>query len=162
MTGRTGSLRDFVRNVIVNGVRGGPSPSSQILDADSWAYIEDIISAQIPASTRQAGLTQSANTIRQQRGRGAFSASPFPHDSKHELRRLPCAVRRFRRSSAARYRLRRPLLKTPTLGERRCSVPRPIFMIGRFDDYPQVIDYFNRDLRSCISTPRIAPTWRPI
>ena len=40
--GRTGSLRDFVRNVIVsNEFWRGPEPSSQILDA-IVAYIEDI------------------------------------------------------------------------------------------------------------------------
>ena len=101
--GRIASLRDFVRNVVVNEF-SGPEPSPAILDA-LVAYIEDIDYLQNPSldPPRQADRTNK-------RGRAARRGDLHPAlstRSRHELRHLPHSLGRVRRSQAARCRLRR-------------------------------------------------------
>src|ERR1700723_2503833 len=57
--GRTGSLRDFVRNVVVNEFAGS-EPSSQILDA-LVAYVEDIDFLPNANLEKTGSLTSGAN-----------------------------------------------------------------------------------------------------
>jgi cytochrome c len=135
--GRTGSLRDFVRNVIVNEF-AGTEPSSQILDA-IVAYIEDIDFLPNPGIDKTGGLTQSANPS-QQRGEALFR-KPFPHDSS-----MSCAGCHVPSAAFVDHRQHDigsgGLYKTPTLVNADFSAP--YFHDGRFDNYAQVIDHFNR------------------
>jgi hypothetical protein len=135
--GRTGSLRDFVRNVIVNEF-AGTEPSSQILDA-IVAYIEDIDFLPNPGLDKTGGLTQSANPS-QLRGEALFR-KPFPHDSS-----MSCAGCHVPSAAFVDHRQHDigsgGLYKTPTLVNADFSAP--YFHDGRFDNYAQVIDHFNR------------------
>ena len=135
--GRTASLRDFVRNVIVNEF-AGTEPSSQVLDA-IVAYIEDIDFLPNPSLDKTGSLTPSANPS-QQRGEALFR-KPFPHDSS-----MSCAGCHMPSAAFVDHRQHDigsgGLYKTPTLVNADFSAP--YFHDGRFDSYPQVIDYFNR------------------
>jgi AcrR family transcriptional regulator len=135
--GRTASLRDFVRNVIVNEF-AGPVPSQEILDA-IVAYIEDIDFLPNPRLDKAGRLTPSAS-LSQRRGEALF-AKPFPHD--HSLSCAGCHVpsaafvdhRQHDIGSGGTY-------KTPTLVN--ANFNGPYFHDGRFDNYQQVIEHFNR------------------
>jgi len=135
--GRIGSLRDFVRNVIVNEFAGA-EPSSQILDA-IVAYIEDIDFLPNPSVDKTGGLTASANPS-QQRGEALFR-KPFPHDSS-----MSCAGCHVPSGAFVDHRQHDVgtggLYKTPTLVN--ADFNAPYFHDGRFDNYAQVIDYFDR------------------
>jgi cytochrome c553 len=135
--GRIGSLRDFVRNVIVNEF-AGTEPSSQILDA-IVAYIEDIDFLPNPSVDKMGGLTASANPS-QRRGEALFR-KPFPHDSS-----MSCAGCHVPTAAFVDHRQHDVgsggLYKTPTLVNADFSAP--YFHDGRFNNYGQVIDYFNR------------------
>jgi len=135
--GRTASLRDFVRNVIVNEF-AGTEPSSQILDA-IVVYIEDIDFLPNPSLDKTGSLTASASTS-QQRGEALFRR-PFPHDSS-----MSCAGCHVPSAAFVDHRQHDVgsggLYKTPTLVNADFSAP--YFHDGRFDNYVQVIDYFNR------------------
>src|SRR5271155_1115251 len=74
--GRTASLREFVRNVIVNEFAGS-APSPEILDA-IVVYIEDIDFLANP-NLGLGGRLQSSGDASQRRGEALF-ARPFPHD----------------------------------------------------------------------------------
>ena len=135
--GRTASLRDFVRNVIVNEF-GGPVPSQQILDA-IMVYVEDIDFLPNP-NLEQGGRLKSGADASQQRGEALF-AKPFPHDP-----RMSCAGCHMP-SAAFVDHLQHDigsggLYKTPTL--LNADFGAPYFHDGRFDNYGQVIDHFNR------------------
>jgi hypothetical protein len=134
--GRIGSLRDFVRNVIVNEF-AGTEPSSQILDA-IVAYIEDIDFLPNPSMDKTGGLTATANPS-QRRGEALFR-KPFPHDSS-----MSCAGCHIPSAAFVDHRQHDVgsggLYKTPTLVNADFSAP--YFHDGRFDNYGQVIDYFN-------------------
>ena len=135
--GRTASLRDFVLNVIVNEF-SGPVPSPQILDA-VMAYIEDIDFLPNPGLEGTGRLRTGADPA-QLRGEALF-AKPFPHD--HNLSCAGCHM-----PSAAFVDHRQHdigsggLYKTPTL--LNADFNAPYFHDGRFEDYGQVIDHFNR------------------
>jgi hypothetical protein len=135
--GRTASLRDFVLNVIVNEF-SGPVPSPQILDA-IMAYIEDIDLLPNPGLDGTGRLRPGADPS-QLRGEALF-AKPFPHD--HNVSCAGCHM-----PSAAFVDHRQHdigsggLFKTPTL--LNADFNAPYFHDGRFDDYGQVIDHFNR------------------
>jgi hypothetical protein len=134
--GRIGSLRDFTRNVIVNEFEG-PEPSAQILDA-IVAYIEDIDFLPNP-NLDSAGRLKAAANASQRHGEALFT-KPFPRDPG-----LSCAG--CHRPSAAFADHEQHdigtggLYKTPTL--LNADFNAPYFHDGRFDDYGQVIDYFN-------------------
>jgi hypothetical protein len=135
--GRGASLRDFVRNVVVNEFAGA-EPSPQILDA-LVAYIEDIDFLPNPNLDKTARLNVGA-TPAQRRGEALFS-KPFPHDSG-----MSCASCHIPSAAFVDHRQHDVgsggLYKTPTLLNADFSAP--YFHDGRFDNFGQVIDYFNR------------------
>ena len=134
--GRTASLRDFVRNVVVNEFAGA-EPSPQILDA-LVAYIEDIDFLPNPNLDKTGRLTADA-TPAQKRGEALFS-KPFPRESS-----LSCASCHMPSAAFVDHRQHDVgsggLYKTPTL--LNADFNGPYFHDGRFDNFVQVIDYFN-------------------
>jgi hypothetical protein len=140
--GRTGSLRDFVHNVIVNEF-AGPEPSAQILDA-IVAYINDIDFLPNP-NLDGSGHLQAAANQSARRGEALFSR-PFPHK-----RNLSCATCHVPSAAFVDHQAHDVgtggLFKTPTL--LNADFNGPYFHDGRFDNFQQVIDHFNRlfDLR---------------
>jgi hypothetical protein len=135
--GRSASLRDFVRNVVVNEFAGA-EPSPQILDA-LVVYIEDIDFLPNPNLDKTGRLNADA-TPAQKRGEALFS-KPFPHDSNMSCAscHMPSAAfvdhRQHDVGSGGWY-------KTPTLLNADFSAP--YFHDGRFENFGQVIDHFNR------------------
>jgi hypothetical protein len=134
--GRTASLRDFVRNVVVNEFAGA-EPSPQILDA-LVAYIEDIDFLPNPNLDKTGRLTADA-TPAQKRGEVLFG-KPFPHESS-----LSCASCHMPSAAFVDHRQHDVgtggLYKTPTL--LNADFNGPYFHDGRFDNFVQVIDYFD-------------------
>jgi mono/diheme cytochrome c family protein len=134
--GRTQSLRDFVRNVIVNEFAGA-EPSAQILDA-MVVYIEDIDFLPNP-NLEPAGRLKSNADASEQRGQALFS-KPFPADPS-----LSCAGCHMPTAAFSDHRQHDVgsggLFKTPTL--LNANFNAPYFHDGRYDDYGQVVDYFN-------------------
>ncbi len=134
--GRTPSLHDFVRNVIVNEF-AGTEPSPEILDA-VVVYIEDIDFLPNPRLGKAGRLTAGA-TSSQQRGEALFS-KPFPHDPS-----LSCAACHMPSAAFTDHRQHDigsgGLYKTPTL--LNVDFNGPYFHDGRYDNYDQVIDYFD-------------------
>jgi len=135
--GRTNSLRDFVRNVVVNEF-AGPEPSPQVLDA-LVAYVDDIDFVPNPrlgTGGRLAGVVSRE----EKHGEKLFNR-PFPHDPT-----LSCAGCHQPAASFVDHRQHDVgsggLFKTPTL--RNANFNAPYFHDGRFDSYEQVVDHFNR------------------
>ncbi len=135
--GRSASLRDFVRNVVVNEFAGA-EPSAPILDA-IVAYVEDIDFLPNPRLDKLGRLAPSA-TPQQQRGEALF-VKPFPHDPA-----LSCSACHTPSADFVDHRQHDigsgGPFKTPTLLNADFSAP--YFHDGRFDNYDQVIDYFDR------------------
>ena len=135
--GRIGSLRDFVRNVVVNEFAGA-EPSAQMLDA-LVAYVEDIDFLPNPNLDKTGSLTSAANPS-QKRGEALFR-KPFPHDPSSS-----CAGCHMPSAAFVDHRQHDVgsggLFKTPTL--LNADFNAPYFHDGRFDNYPQVIDYFGK------------------
>jgi hypothetical protein len=135
--GRTASLRDFVRNVVVNEFAGA-EPSPQILDA-LVAYIEDIDFLPNPNLDKSGRLSAGASPP-QRRGEALFR-KPFPHESA-----MSCASCHMPSAAFVDHRQHDigsgGLYKTPTL--LNADFGAPYFHDGRFDSFGQVIDYFNR------------------
>jgi Di-haem cytochrome c peroxidase len=135
--GRTNSLPDFVRNVIVNEFAGAP-PSQQILDA-IVVYIEDIDFLPNPSLDAAGRLKQTASAS-QRHGKALF-AQPFPHDPS-----LSCAGCHLPSAAFVDHRQHDigsgGLYKTPTLVN--ANFNGPYFHDGRFDNYGQVIEHFDR------------------
>jgi cytochrome c553 len=134
--GRTASLRDFVRNVIVNEFAGS-EPSAEILDA-VVIYIEDIDFLPNPGLDPAGRLKSPASAA--ERGQALFT-KPFPHDP-----RLSCAACHQPSGAFVDHEQHDVgsggLFKTPTL--LNADFNAPYFHDGRFEDYDQVIDHFNR------------------
>jgi Di-haem cytochrome c peroxidase len=135
--GRSASLRDFVRNVVVNEFAGA-EPSPQILDA-LVAYVEDIDFLPNP-NLDKAGRLNAGATPAQRRGEALFG-KPFPRDSS-----MSCASCHMPSAACVDHRQHDVgsggLYKTPTL--MNADFNAPYFHDGRFDNFGQVIDYFNR------------------
>jgi hypothetical protein len=135
--GRIGSLRDFVRNVIVNEFAGA-EPSNQIVDA-IVTYIEDIDFLPNPNLDPSQRLREGANAS-QLRGEALFS-KPFPHDAS-----MSCAACHMPSAAFADHRQHDVgtggFFKTPTLVNANFNAP--YLHDGRFTDYVQVIDHFDR------------------
>jgi cytochrome c peroxidase len=135
--GRMASLRDFVRNVVVNEF-AGPEPSPEILDA-MVAYIQDIDFLPNP-SLGPTGHLVGKISESERRGEALFSR-PFPHDPG-----LSCAGCHI---PSAAFVDHQPhdvgsggLFKTPTL--RNADFNAPYFHDGRFDTFDQVVAHFDR------------------
>jgi cytochrome c peroxidase len=130
--GRMASLRDFVRNVIVNEF-AGPEPSPTVLDA-VVAYIQDINFLPNP----NLGLTGRASDA-ERRGETLF-ARPFPHDPG-----LSCAGCHNPSSGFLDHQVHDVgsggLFRTPTLIN--ADFNAPYFHDGRFDSYAQVVAHFD-------------------
>jgi hypothetical protein len=135
--GRIASLRDFVRNVIVNEF-DGPEPSPAVLDA-IVAYIEDIDFLPNLNLAPNGRLDARANDA-QRRGERLFF-KPFPHNPE-----LSCAVCHVPSGGFVDHRQHSVgsggLFKTPTL--MNANFNAPYFHDGRYDTYDQVIAHFDR------------------
>lgn len=135
--GRTASLRDFVRNVIV-GEFAGPEPSPAILDA-LVAYIQDIDFLPNPRLAPGGRLAAGAGEA-ERRGEELF-AKPFPHDPG-----LSCAACHMPSGAFLDHRPHDVgsggLFKTPTL--LNADFNAPYFHDGRYDSYAQVVAHFDR------------------
>jgi cytochrome c peroxidase len=135
--GRMASLRDFVRNVIVNEF-AGPEPSPVIVDA-IVAYIQDIDFLPNP-SLGPGGRLIGKISESERRGEALFM-KPFPHDPN-----LSCAGCHVPSAAFVDHRQHDigsgGLFKTPTL--RNADFNAPYFHDGRFDNYDQVVAHFDR------------------
>jgi cytochrome c peroxidase len=135
--GRIASLRDFVRNVIVNEF-AGPEPSPSLLDA-IVLYIEDIDFLPNLSLGPGGRLTARASAA-ERRGETLF-ARPFPHDPA-----LSCATCHVPSAAFVDHRQHdvgsRGLYKTPTL--LNADFNAPYFHDGRYDTYDQVVAHFDR------------------
>ncbi|MBV9911897.1 MAG: hypothetical protein JOZ93_04940 [Sinobacteraceae bacterium] len=135
--GRTPSLREFVRNVIVNEFAGA-EPSAAFLDA-LVMYIEDIDF--VPnARLLPTGRLAPGNSRAAYRGERLFQR-PFAHDPT-----LSCASCHPPADAFSDHRQHDVgsggLYKAPTL--RNADFNAPYFHDGRFDSYAQVIAHFDR------------------
>ena len=135
--GRSASLRDFVRNVVVNEFAGA-EPSAEILDA-LVTYIEDIDFLPNPKLDATGHLSAAA-TPSQRHGEVLFR-KPFPNDPA-----LSCATCHVPSEAFVDHRQHDigsgGLFKTPTL--LNANFAAPFFHDGRFDNFDQVIEHFNR------------------
>jgi len=143
--GRTASLRDFIRNVIVTEF-AGPEPSSAILDG-LVAYIQDIDFLPNPSLGPGGKLNADASDA-ERRGEALFS-KPFRHDPN-----LSCAGCHIP-SGAFLDHMQHDvgsggLYKTPTLIN--ADFNAPYFHDGRFDTYDQVVGHFDRKFDLGLST----------
>jgi cytochrome c peroxidase len=143
--GRFASLRDFVHNVITNEFAGA-EPSPATLDA-IVAYIQDIDFLPNP-SLGPAGRLAGKISEAERRGEALFG-KPFPHDPA-----LSCAGCHVPSSGFVDHQQHDVgsggLFKTPTL--RNADFNAPYFHDGRFDDFNQVVDYFDRTFQLGLST----------
>jgi di-heme cytochrome c peroxidase len=135
--GRTASLRDFIRNVIVVEF-DGPEPSPAILDG-LVAYIQDIDFLPNPSLGAGGRLNRETNDS-ERRGEAIFNTS-FPHDPT-----LSCASCHIPSAAFVDHRQHDVgsggLFKTPTL--LNADFNAPYFHDGRIDTYDQVVDHFDR------------------
>jgi cytochrome c peroxidase len=143
--GRMPSLRDFVHNVIVNEF-AGPEPSPVILDA-IVAYIQDIDF--LPNPSLGAGGRLTGKISESERRGEALFMKPFPHDPS-----LSCGGCHTPSSSFVDHQQHDVgsggLFKTPTL--RNADFNAPYFHDGRFDNYDQVVTYFDKQFDLGLST----------
>ncbi len=142
--GRIASLRDFVHNVIVNEF-SGPEPSPAILDA-IVIYIQDIDFLANPNLGPAGRLTPVAMDS-EKRGEALFF-KPFPHNAE-----LSCATCHVPSGAFVDHQQHDigsgGLIKTPTL--MNANYNAPYFHDGRFDNYEQVVAYFNRTFDLALS-----------
>src|ERR1700730_3392037 len=135
--GRTASLRDFVRNVIVNEF-AGPEPSSATVEA-IVAYINDIDFLPNPNLGPAGRLTPVAMES-ERRGEALF-IKPFPHDPQ-----MSCATCHVPSGAFVDPRQHDVgsggLFKPPTL--MNADYNGPYFHDGRYDTYEQVVAHFDR------------------
>jgi hypothetical protein len=136
--GRMSSLRDFVRNVIVNEFSGA-EPAPSLLDA-LVAYIQDIDFLPNPRLGPGGRLTASASDA-ERRGEALFNR-PFPKNAA-----LSCASCHNPTGTFVDHQQHDVgsggLIRTPTLVNANFSAP--YFHDGRFDTYQQVVDYFDQE-----------------
>jgi mono/diheme cytochrome c family protein len=135
--GRIASVREFVRNVVVNEF-AGPEPSPALLDA-LVAYIEDIDFLPNPRLGVSGRLTARASEAAR-RGELLFM-KPFPHDPQ-----LSCAACHIPSGAFVDHQQHSVgsggIFKTPTL--LNANFNSPYFHDGRYDTYDQVVGHFDR------------------
>jgi hypothetical protein len=135
--GRTLSLTEFVRNVIVNEFAGA-EPSHEILDA-VVAYVEDIDFIPNPRIATGGRLTEAASES-ELRGQALFYR-PFAQDPS-----LSCAGCHIPGAAFVDHRQHDVgtggLFKTPTLLNANDNAP--YFHDARYSSYAQVVAYFDR------------------
>jgi cytochrome c peroxidase len=135
--GRFATLRDFIRNAVVNEF-GGDSPSEQVVDALE-AYVRDISFLPNKKIADDGKLT-GENSDAARRGETVFRR-PFRNDAA-----MSCASCHQPGQFFVDHKLHDVgsggSFKTPTLVNAKFSAP--YFHDGRFTDFRQVIDYFDR------------------
>ena len=135
--GRIASLREFIRNVIVNEF-AGPEPSPAIVDA-MVAYLQDIDFLPDPLLGPGGKLTDKASAPAR-RGEVLFN-KPFPSDPT-----LSCASCHIPSAAFVDHRQHDVgtggLFKTPTLLNAKFNAP--YFHDGRFADFDEVVAYFDK------------------
>ena len=134
--GRTPSLREFVRNVIVSEF-AGPEPSPAVLDG-LVAYLQDIDflpNQNLGPGGQVIGMVSDAV----KRGEALFG-KPFPHQPS-----MSCAGCHIPSAAFVDHRQHDVgsggLFKTPTL--RNADFNAPYFHDGRYDTYDQVVEHFD-------------------
>jgi Di-haem cytochrome c peroxidase len=143
--GRIASLRDFIRNVIVNEF-AGLEPSPVILDAVE-AYIQDIDF--LPNPKLGPGGRLTARTSEAERHGEALFFKPFPNAP--ELSCAGCHIPSGAFVDHSEHNVGSGgLFKTPTL--LNADFNAPYFHDGRFDSYDQVVAHFNRVFGLDLST----------
>src|SRR5215468_8644131 len=134
--GRMASLRDFVRNVIVNEF-AGPEPAPAILDA-LVAYIQDIDFLPNPRLSPGGRLASQASEA-ERRGEALFF-KPFRRQAN-----LSCAGCHVPTAAFVDHLQHDvgsgKLVKTPTL--LNANFNAPYFHDGRFSSYDQVVEHFD-------------------
>jgi hypothetical protein len=134
--GRTASLREFIRNVIVVEF-AGPEPSSSVLDG-LVAYIQDIDFVLNP-NLGPGGRLNARASDAARRGEILFD-KPFPHDAN-----LSCATCHVPSAAFVDHMQHEigtgGFFKTPTL--MNANFNAPYFHDGRFDTYDQVVSHFD-------------------
>lgn len=134
--GRTASLREFIRNVIVEEFAGS-EPLPTILDALT-AYIQDIDFLPNP-SLEPSGKLSSRTSEAERSGEVLFNR-PFPHDPT-----VSCASCHIPSAAFVDHSQHDigsgGLYKTPTL--LNADFNAPYFHDGRFTSYDQVVGYFD-------------------
>jgi cytochrome c peroxidase len=135
--GRFASLRDFVRNVIVNEF-AGREPAAEILDA-LVAYLEDISFLPNAKLGPNGTLTDAASGAAR-RGEALFN-KPFRHDAA-----TTCASCHQPSAAFVDHQVHDVgtggRFKTPSLIN--ADFNAPYFHDGRYDSYEQVIGHFDR------------------
>ena len=135
--GRIASLREFIRNVIVNEFAGA-EPSPAIVDA-IVTYLQDIDFLPDPLIGAGGKLTDKASASAR-RGEALFS-KPFPSDAT-----LSCAACHIPSSAFVDHRQHDVgtggLFKTPTLLNAKFNAP--YFHDGRYADFDEVVAYFDK------------------
>jgi cytochrome c peroxidase len=135
--GRFASLRDFVRNVIVNEFAGA-EPSPQVLDALE-TYVREISFLPNPKLAAGGRLSEQASEAAR-RGEALFN-KPFRHDAA-----LSCAGCHQPSGVFVDHKVHDVgsggLFKTPTL--LNANFNAPYFHDGRYDNYAEVVAYFDR------------------
>ena len=135
--GRFATLRDFIRNAVVNEF-GGDAPSEQVVDALE-AYVRDISFLPNKKVTADGKLTNE-NTDAARRGEAIFRR-PFRNDaamscsSCHQPGQFFVDHKVHDVGSGGSF-------KTPTLVNAKFGAP--YFHDGRFTDFHQVVGYFDR------------------
>jgi len=134
--GRYGSLRLFIRNVIVNEF-AGPEPQPQTLDA-LVAYVREI--SFLPNDKLASGRLTDKASDAAHRGEALFN-KPFRTNAA-----MSCASCHQPTGAFVDHRVHDVgtggLFKTPTLIN--ANVNAPYFHDGRYDSYEQVVSYFDR------------------
>jgi hypothetical protein len=143
--GRTLSLPDFVRTVIVSEF-AGPEPSPEVLDA-MVAYIEDVDfvpNRRLGSGGKLTGPLSGA----EKRGEALFY-KPFAHDPG-----LSCAACHVPTGAFVDHRQHDVgsggLFKTPTLLDANFNAP--YFHDGRYTSYAEVVSHFDRVFYLGLST----------
>ena len=135
--GRLASLREFIRNVVVNEFAGA-EPSGEVLDA-LVAYVQDIAFLPNPQLNSDGRLTDAASTAAH-RGERIFNR-PFPHDAA-----MSCASCHQPSSAFVDHQVHDVgsggFFKTKTLINANFNAP--YFHDGRFDSYGQVVGFFDK------------------
>ncbi len=135
--GRFASLRDFVRNVIVNEFAGA-EPSPQVLDA-LVTYVKEI--AFLPNPKLEAGGRLSAQASEAARRGQMLFVRPFRRDAS-----MSCASCHRPDGAFVDHAVHDVgsggFYKTPTLINANFNAP--YFHDGRYDGYAEVVGYFDR------------------
>lgn len=135
--GRIASLREFIRNVIVNEFAGA-EPSGQVLDA-LVTYVNEISFLPNEKITSDGHLTDKASDSAR-RGEALFN-KPFPKNAS-----MSCATCHEANAAFVDHKVHDigtgGYFKTKTLINAKFNAP--YFHDGRFDSFDEVVGYFDK------------------